>query len=236
MRANGRRPDQLRPVGIETGIQKFREGSVLVSFGDTRVVCAATIEDRVPQWLIGQQSGWLTAEYAMLPGSTLTRSPRERTGPSGRSHEIQRLVGRSLRAVVDLRAFPGRTIAVDCDVLQADGGTRTAAVTGACVAVELALRHMVKSGLTGAMPMHGRVAAVSAGMLAGDLLLDLDYDEDANAEVDLNVVMTSRGGIVEVQGTAERNPFSKESLDAMLELARLGIAELLRAQEQALKG
>ena len=234
MRANGRRPDQMRPVTIQTGFQKFREGSGLVSFGETRVICAASIEERVPAWLNQKGSGWVTAEYAMLPGSTLTRSSRERTGPSGRTHEIQRLVGRSLRAVTDLRAFPGRTISIDCDVLQADGGTRTASVTGACVALELALRYMVKSGILSSVPMRGRVAAVSVGVVRGQPLLDLDYEEDSTADVDMNVVVTDAGMIVEMQGTAERAPFSKETMDAMWALARAGAEELFRQQAAAL--
>jgi ribonuclease PH len=236
MRAFNRPNQSLRPVKITAGIQRWREGSVLVEFGDTKVICAASIDQKVPPFLAGRGSGWVTAEYSMLPGSTLTRTGRERTGPSGRTHEIQRLIGRSLRAVTDLRAFPDRTIQMDCDVLQADGGTRTAAITGSCVALALALGHLKKCGAISAEPMTGRVAAVSAGIVRGEPLLDLDYEEDSTAEVDMNVVMTDAGKFVEIQGTAEHAPFGRAELDRLLLMSEEGIRELFKIQQAALAG
>ncbi|MFA6032272.1 MAG: ribonuclease PH [Myxococcota bacterium] len=235
MRLNNRTAGDLRPVKFEFGFQKYREGSVLVSFGDTRVLCSASREERVPPFLAGRGSGWVTAEYSMLPGSTLTRSSRERGGgPSGRTHEIQRLIGRSLRAVTDLRAFPDKTVHIDCDVLQADGGTRTASITGACLALESAFRYMKRSGILSADPLRTRVAAVSVGIVRGEPMLDLDYEEDSTADVDMNLVMTGTGGIVEIQGTAEREPFSDVQLETMMVLARRGISDLLRMQSEAM--
>jgi len=230
MRAYGRKNDEMRKVTISTGIQKYREGSVLVEFGDTKVICAASVDEKVPQFLSGRGSGWVTAEYSMLPGATLTRTSRERGQVSGRSHEIQRLIGRALRAVTDMNAFPDRTIQIDCDVLQADGGTRTAAITGACVALESAFKSLKRSRSLVRDPLRGRVAAVSIGVVHGEILLDLDYEEDSAAEVDMNIVMTDAGQFIEVQGTAERAPFSAETLNSMLSTATKGISELFKIQ------
>lgn len=231
MRPDGRRPDQLRPLEIQTGFQKHAEGSALVKLGDTWVLCAASVERSVPPFLIGKGTGWLTAEYAMLPRSTHTRSKRD---PGGRGKEIQRLIGRSLRAAVDLDKLGERTITVDCDVLSADGGTRVASITGAWVALALAIRRLVERGdLADAAALRPPVAAVSVGIVDGACVLDLPYVEDAKAEVDLNVVMTEGGHLVEVQGTAEHGTFSRAQLDAMLDLAGKGIAELVVAQRTA---
>jgi len=238
VRADQRRADHLREVRFEPGIQKHPAGSVLVSFGATRVICAVTVVDGVPKWMSAAEArGWLTAEYQMLPGATAERSPREvsRGQVSGRSAEIQRLVGRSLRATLDLARIPGRTLYVDCDVLDADGGTRCAAVTGACVALELALLKLLAAGQLRDWPMLRRVAAVSVGVVDGEPRLDLCYAEDSTAEVDMNVVMTSGGRFVEVQGTAEHEPFSREQMDAMLALAGVGLQELFRLQQEAVK-
>jgi ribonuclease PH len=210
------------------------EGSVLVEFGGTRVICTASVEERVPPFLKGQGQGWVTAEYGMLPRSTNTRTARERNGPSGRSQEIQRLVGRSLRAVMDLPALGERTIWVDCDVIQADGGTRTAAITGGFVALTDALDTLVRPGLAAKSPVKDCVAAVSVGVVAGRPVLDLDYGEDSTAEVDMNVVMTGAGAFVEVQGTAEQVPFGKERLAELLALAERGIGRLIDMQRRAL--
>ncbi|MBV8600711.1 MAG: ribonuclease PH [Candidatus Eremiobacteraeota bacterium] len=233
-RIDGRRPDELRPVRIEPNYLEFAEGSALITVGRTRVLCAATLEDRVPPWMKGRGSGWITAEYAMLPRSTQERTPREsvKGGPGGRTHEIQRLIGRALRAVTDLEALGERTLWIDCDVLQADGGTRTAAITGAYVAVALALhRHLGGSR----RPLTAQLAATSVGVVDGTLLLDLAYSEDSAAEVDMNVAMTDRGELVEVQGTAEAHPFSRARLDEMLDLAAGGIAQLFAAQSAAIE-
>jgi len=232
-RPDGRAHDQLRPLSIETGFQKFAEGSALVRMGDTWVLCAASVEESVPPFLEGRGVGWVTAEYAMLPRSTHTRTGRS---PGGRGKEIQRLIGRALRAAVDTAALGPRTITVDCDVLQADGGTRVASITGAYVAVALAARSLEARGLVapGAAILREPVAAVSVGIVDGEARLDLPYAEDSRAEVDMNVVMTRSGRLIEVQGTAERDPFSREQLDLMLDLAGRGIAELCRAQERAL--
>ncbi|HEX4882468.1 MAG TPA: ribonuclease PH [Porticoccaceae bacterium] len=235
-RPSGRRPEQLRPVKIERDFTKHAEGSVLVCFGDTRVICTASVEAGVPRFLRGKNQGWLTAEYGMLPRSTNERMGREaaRGGQGGRTQEIQRLIGRSLRAALDLKKLGENTITVDCDVIQADGGTRTAAITGACVAVVDALRHLQRRKRITEDPLRCLIASVSVGIHKGHPVLDLDYAEDASAETDLNVVMTAQGGFVEVQGTAEGAPFSGEELDAMLTLARRGVADLVRVQQMAL--
>ena len=234
VRADGRMPDALRPVTIETGVQEFAEGSALISAGRTRVLCAATVEDDVPRWMRGQNSGWVTAEYAMLPRATASRNRRESGGQlKGRTQEIQRLIGRALRSAIDLRQLGERAVWVDCDVLQADGGTRTAAITGAWVALSLALDHLVVDGLVDERPELKPLSAVSVGLVAGRALLDLDYSEDVAAEVDMNVVMNGDGDFVEVQGTAEGAPFSRERLDELLDLAALGCAGLRDMQQRA---
>ena len=236
-RASGRADDALRPVRLETGYLKYADGSCLIELGDTRVLCAATIEDRPPAWLRGSGSGWVTSEYGMLPRAGKERNPRAATQERipGRVHEIQRLIGRSLRAVCELRALAERTIIIDCDAIQADGGTRTAAITGGYVALVLALRQLQQRGVFRALPLLDSVAAASVGIVQGEQLLDLDYAEDSMASVDMNVVATGRGRIVEVQGTAEGNPFSREEMNALLDLAQKGIAQLLEAQKQALE-
>jgi ribonuclease PH len=235
-RTDGRLADQLRPVRITPGFLPYAEGSALIEMGDTRVICAASVEDRVPPFLRNRGQGWVTAEYSMLPRSTLQRTSREtgRGGPSGRTHEIQRLIGRSLRAVVNTTLLSERTITLDCDVLQADGGTRTASITGAYVACALACRRLVQTNRIGVNPMTGEVAAVSVGIVGGMPLLDLKYDEDSRAEVDMNVVCTGDGRFIEVQGTAEGAPFTREEMDQLLELARRGISQLVQAQRAAL--
>ena len=236
MRPSKRKPDQLRAVTIERGYTKHAEGSVLVSFGDTRVLCTASVEDRVPGFLRGRNQGWLTAEYGMLPRATNTRGDREaaRGKQSGRTQEIQRLIGRSMRAVVDLAKLGERTIQIDCDVLQADGGTRTAAITGAFVAVHDALNWLKARGDLTELPVKEFVAAVSVGVYEGTAVLDLDYAEDSACDTDMNVVMTGSGGFVEVQGTAEGAAFSRTELDQLLGLADKGIRELVIAQKHAL--
>jgi len=234
-RRDGRQPDQLRPVSITRDYLRHPEGSVLVEFGDTKVICTASVEDRVPPFLKGKGQGWVTAEYGMLPRSTDTRTSRERTGPSGRSQEIQRLVGRSLRAVVEMAKLGERTIWVDCDVIQADGGTRTAAITGSLIAVADALGTMAKPNVSSGPLLRDCVAAISVGIVGGQPLLDLNYGEDSTAEVDMNVVMTGAGAFVEVQGTAEQTPFPKERLDEMLALASAGIGRLVGLQRRALE-
>jgi len=223
----------LRPVKIQRHPLNFAEGSALISMGRTRVLCAATVETGRPRWMErSDPRGWVTAEYGMLPRSTLTRTRRDRAASSGRTQEISRLIGRSLRAVTDLGALGDRTVTVDCDVLEADGGTRTAAITGAWVALHLACRKLLRDGLIERHPLRDQVAAVSVGVCDGKIVLDLDYALDSSAEVDLNVVMTGSGGLVEVQGTAEREPFSREQLDAMLDLAGRGIKSLLAVQKK----
>ena len=236
MRAHGRRPDQLRPLEFERGWTKHAEGSVLVSAGDTRVLCTASVEEGVPAFLKGKGRGWVTAEYGMLPRSTNTRMRREAAegAQSGRTQEIQRLVGRSLRAVTDFAALGERTIRLDCDVLQADGGTRCASITGAWVALADALHALRTQGALVGDPLRDHVAAVSVGIVDGVPLLDLDYGEDSACGTDMNVVMTGAGGFVEVQATAEGAPFSRDQLDLLLELARGGIATLVAAQRTAL--
>ncbi len=230
----GRANDALRPVEIVPHYLPYAEGSALIMLGDTHVLCAATIEQRVPGFLLGSGQGWITAEYGMLPRSGRERIPRERSGPGGRTAEIQRLIGRSLRAAVDLTALGERTIIIDCDVLRADGGTRTAAITGGWVALYLALQRLVETGELTVLPIVRQVAAVSVGIVGGEPRLDLEYAEDSQAEVDMNIVMTDRGEFVELQGTAEGQPFGRELLDRLLELAERGISELMVAQRRAL--
>ena len=234
-RTDGRGPNQLRPLRIELGAQEFAEGSVLIETGKTRVLCAVSIEERVPGFLRGSGQGWITAEYSMLPRSTTTRTPRE-SREGGRVREIQRLIGRSLRAAVDLRRLGERTLTVDCDVLQADGGTRTAAITGAYVALRQALDGLVRREAVPELPLRSAVAAVSVGIVDGGVLLDLCYEEDVRADADFNVVMTDRAEFVEVQGTAEGQTFSKATLDEVLRLAEQGVGDLLQAQRQAIGG
>src|SRR4051795_5441746 len=236
MRPSGRAPNAMRAVSLEPGAAKYAEGSCLARFGDTHVLCAATVEERVPPFLRNTGRGWVTAEYGMLPRSTHTRTDREaaRGRQSGRTQEIQRLIGRSRRAVTDLAALGERQIRIDCDVLQADGGTRTAAITGSYVALYQALAKFVAAGIVAAMPLRDSVAAISCGVFEGTPVLDLDYAEDSNAETDANFVLTGTGGIVEIQATAEGAPFDDTSFTRMLALARAGIAELTRQQRQAL--
>ena len=237
MRPSKRQPDQLRDIRISRGYTRHAEGSVLIECGDTKVICTASVDDKVPLFLKGKGQGWLTAEYGMLPRSTNTRSDREaaRGRQSGRTQEIQRLIGRALRAVIDLSGLGERTLRIDCDVIQADGGTRTAGITGAFVAVHDAVGRLLEKKLIAASPILGFVAAVSVGVYRGVPVLDLDYEEDSACGTDMNVVMTGSGGLVEVQGTAEREPFSRAELDAMLDLARKGIEQLIAAQKTALK-
>ena len=232
-RTDGRAADELRPAKITPGFLPYAEGSVLIEMGNTRVVCAASLEDRVPPFLRNSGQGWLTAEYAMLPRATQTRTGREigRGGPSGRTHEIQRLIGRSLRAIADMKVLGERTITIDCDVLQADGGTRTAAITGAFVALALANHQLLKIGKISRSFTTDQVAAVSVGIVGGTPLLDLKYDEDSRAEVDMNIVCTGDGRFIELQGTAEREPFSREQMDELVALGELGIRTLIGIQK-----
>ena len=232
-RPNHRPNDALRPIAFQLGVQRYAEGSVLISCGDTRVLCAVSVEDGVPRWRRGSGLGWVTAEYAMLPRATNTRVRRETT-PRGRTQEIQRLIGRSLRAAVDMSAFGERTLRVDCDVIQADGGTRTAAITGAYVALYQAAAGMLERGEIERLPFICAVAAVSVGVVDGELMLDLCYAEDSRADSDFNVVMTDAGEFVEAQGTAERGTFSRQTLNALLDLAEKGIAELMERQREAI--
>ncbi len=236
MRPSGRAADALRPVSLVTGFSHHAEGSCLIRMGGTEVLCAASVEGRVPGFMRGTGQGWITAEYGMLPRATHTRGDREaaRGKQSGRTQEIQRLIGRSLRAVVDRAALGEMTVTLDCDVLNADGGTRCAAITGAYVALSLALRHLVTMNVLKAVPLTGQVAAVSCGLSGGVAVLDLDYEEDSAAEADANFVLTEAGGIVEVQGTAERAPFSEAEFLALMRLARQGTAKLFAAQREAL--
>src|ERR1043165_7931310 len=235
-RTDGRAPDQLRPVCITPGFLPYAEGSVLIEMGNTRVVCSASLDERVPPFLRNSGQGWLTAYYSILPRATQTRTGREigRGGPSGRTHEIQRLIGRSLRAVADLRVLGERTITIDCDVLQADGGTRTAAITGAYVAFALASRQLLKAGKIQRSLATDQVAAISVGIVANTPLLDLKYDEDSRAEVDMNVVCTGDGRFIELQGTAEREPFSRSQMDELVALATRGIETLIGLQKQVI--
>lgn len=232
-RADSRADHELRPVRITLGYQSFAEGSALIELGKTRVLCSVSMDERVPAFLRGSDQGWVTAEYAMLPRSTVTRTPRDR--PEGRRHEIQRLIGRSLRAATNLRVLGERTFVVDCDVLQADGGTRTAAVTGGYVALYHAFHNLRKQGILPIMPLNRMIAATSVGIVGGNMLLDLCYDEDYRAEVDFNVVMTDNSEFVEIQGTAEGKPFSRETADALLSLAHQGIDKLFRMQKETLR-
>ncbi len=238
MRPSGRQADEMRPVRFTPDFTRHAEGSVLTEFGGTRVLCTASVEDRVPIWLRGNGSGWVTGEYGMLPRSTHTRSGREaaRGKQSGRTLEIQRLIGRSLRAVTDLEALGERTVTLDCDVIQADGGTRTAAISGAYVALMLAMRRLTASSKMASNPLHGQVAAVSVGIYEGVPVLDLDYDEDSEAETDMNIVMNDAGNFIEVQGTAEGHAFTDNELATMLALARRGVAEIIAAQDAVLSG
>lgn len=232
-RIGGRAPDQMRPVRIRKGVMKYAEGSALIQLGNTVVLCTATVEEGVPSFLKGSGSGWVRAEYSMLPRATQERSPRDRS-LGGRAQEIQRFIGRALRAAVDLPSLGERTILVDCDVLQADGGTRTAAVTGGFIALYEALRRLKEQGILEELPVRDLVAAVSVGIVDGEVLLDLDYNEDSRAKVDLNLVMTAGGKVVEVQGAAEEEPFSLEELGLMIEMGKKGIGELTEAQRRCL--
>lgn len=230
MRPSGREVDQLRDIVLEPEVTRYAEGSCLARFGHTHVLCTASVEDGVPSFLRNTGKGWVTAEYGMLPRSTHSRMDRKRTASSGRSQEISRLIGRSLRAVTDLKRLGERQIRVDCDVIQADGGTRTAAITGGYVALALAIKHMMKLGAVEQTPLTGSVAAISCGLYKDNAVLDLDYDEDSNAQADANFVLTGAGGIVEIQGTAEEDPFSEEQFLDLLRLARKGCTDLTAAQ------
>ncbi|AHG80348.1 Ribonuclease PH [Mannheimia varigena USDA-ARS-USMARC-1388] len=236
MRPNNRQAHQVRDIKITRNYTRYAEGSVLIEFGETKVLCNATVEESVPRFLKGQQQGWVTAEYGMLPRATHSRTQREaaKGKQGGRTMEIQRLIARSLRAVVDLKALGERTVTVDCDVIQADGGTRTASITGACVALYDAMNKLVADGVLKTNPMKGLVAAISVGIIAGEAVCDLEYVEDSNAETDMNVVMVEDGRLVEVQGTAEGEPFSHEELLTLLDLAKQGINQLVDAQRKAL--
>jgi ribonuclease PH len=237
LRPSGRAVDEMRAIKFTRNYTKHAEGSVLIEFGDTKVICNASVEDRVPPFLKGAGSGWITAEYGMLPRSTGTRSQREAAHgkQSGRTQEIQRLIGRSLRAAADLKALGERTITIDCDVLQADGGTRTAAITGGYVALADAVNHMLARNMIDKNPLFGMIASVSVGIYAGIPVLDLDYAEDSQAETDMNIVMNDAGAFIEIQGTAEGHAFRGEELHAMLELAKKGIDKLIRSQQEVLK-
>jgi ribonuclease PH len=237
MRPSGRAHDALRPVSLEPGVAKYAEGSCLARFGDTHVLCAATVEERVPPWMRNSGKGWVTAEYGMLPRSTHTRTDREaaRGKQTGRTQEIQRLIGRSLRAVTDLAALGERQVKIDCDVIVADGGTRTASITGSYVALHIALNGLVKSGKLPRVPLTDHVAAVSCGIHQGTPVLDLEYIEDSSAQVDANFVLTGTGRIIEIQSTAEDTPFSKIEFDELLRLAEKGVGDLVRLQEAALE-
>jgi len=236
MRPSGREQDQMREIKITRNFTKHAEGSVLVEFGDTRVICTASVEERVPGFLRGKGQGWVTAEYGMLPRSTGSRMGREaaRGKQGGRTMEIQRLIGRSLRAVIDLKALGERSIAIDCDVIQADGGTRTASITGGFVALADAINHLIENGNLKKSPLLGQIASVSVGIFKDNAVLDLDYDEDSNAETDMNVVMNENGDFIEVQGTAEGHAFSQDEMNTMLDYAKKGISELIQHQKDAL--
>ncbi|HED17152.1 MAG TPA: ribonuclease PH [Gammaproteobacteria bacterium] len=237
MRPSGRQADQLREIRITRNFTKHAEGSVLVEFGDTKVICTASVETRVPGFLRGKGQGWVTAEYGMLPRSTGSRMGREaaRGKQGGRTMEIQRLIGRSLRAVIDMQALGEHTIAIDCDVIQADGGTRTASITGGYVALVDAVRHMMEQGLIKKDPLTGQIASVSVGIYNGNAVLDLDYAEDSTAETDMNVIMNEKGEFIEVQGTAEGHPFARDELLTMLDYAEKGITDLIEHQNKALE-
>jgi ribonuclease PH len=237
IRVDGRAPLELRATTITTGFTKYAEGSVLIEIGATRVICTATVDEKVPNFLKGKGSGWVTAEYAMLPRATESRTAREigRGGPSGRTHEIQRLIGRSLRAALDMTALGERTVTIDCDVIQADGGTRTASITGGFVALALALNKVVENQKLARLPLRDYVAAVSVGVVEGRVLLDLAYTEDSTAEVDMNVVRTGDGRFIELQGTAEAEPFSREQMNELIAAAEIGIDNLIAIQRAALE-
>ena len=235
-RSDGRGPNALRQARITGNYLKHAEGSVLMELGDTKVICSASVEERVPPFLRNTGKGWVTAEYSMLPRSTNTRTPREKGGGGGRTFEIQRLIGRSLRSVTDLGAFGEKTLWIDCDVIQADGGTRTASITGAYVALVEAFQKMVESGMIEGIPVKDSVAAVSVGKVGGEVLLDLNYEEDSKAEVDMNVVMTGGGKFVEIQGTAEGDAFTKKEMDGLIKIAESGIKILTTIQKKALHG
>lgn len=236
-RVDGRRPDEMRKVKIRPNYLKYAEGSVLIEAGNTHVLCAVSVENKVPPFLQDKAQGWITAEYSLLPRSTHTRTPREssRGHLSGRTQEIQRLIGRSLRAAIDLKGLGERQLIVDCDVIQADGGTRTLAITGACVAVHLAIRDLLRRNLLEKPPKMDLVAAVSVGIVNSEMLLDLCYEEDSNAEVDFNIVMTSKGRFVELQGTGERGLFSRSQMNRIIDLAKKGISELISIQKEVLR-
>ncbi len=237
MRPSGRATDELRTVSMETGVSKHAEGSCLIKMGETHVLCLASVEERVPPWMRNSGKGWVTAEYGMLPRATGSRMGREaaRGKQSGRTQEIQRLIGRSLRAVTDMKAMGEMQVTVDCDVIQADGGTRTASITGAYVALYLAFQRMVNLGVLKSVPLIDQVAAISCGLYKGEAILDLDYDEDSTAEADANFVLTAKQGIVEIQGTAEEEPFSPDQFSELMVLARKGVDELVAAQRQTLE-
>ncbi|HID81402.1 MAG TPA: ribonuclease PH [Chromatiales bacterium] len=237
MRPSGRQPNELRPITFTRNYTRHAEGSVLVCFGDTKVICNASVEERVPPFLRGKGKGWVTAEYGMLPRSTGSRMGREaaRGKQGGRTMEIQRLIGRSLRAAIDLEALGERQITIDCDVIQADGGTRTASISGGFVALTDAINHLIEKGALQKSPLHGSIASVSVGIYQGTPVLDLDYPEDSDAETDMNVVMNEAGQFIEVQGTAEGHAFRRDELDDMLDLAQLGIREIIQAQQTALE-
>lgn len=230
----GRKSNQIRPLSIECHVNRYAEGSVLIRAGNTHVLCTASVEEKVPDWMAGKGRGWITAEYSMLPRSTHTRTKRDREKVSGRTQEIQRLIGRALRAMVDLQALGERSILVDCDVLQADGGTRTASITGACVAVSLAVQKLERAGKLPTNPVIDTVSAISVGIKKGEILVDLDYLEDSSCDVDMNFVVTGKGLFVEVQGTAERQAFSKSDLDRMTEAALFATDQIRELQKQAL--
>lgn len=236
MRDDGRRPDEMRPLTMITDFIKTAEGSVLIEVGGTRVICTASVEEKIPPFLRGMNKGWVTAEYAMLPRATDVRTIRERGKISGRSSEIQRLIGRALRSVVDMTALGERTVWVDCDVIQADGGTRTAAISGSFVALYLALSKLVAAGTLPEVPITDYLAATSVGIVGGKVMLDLAYSEDSKADVDMNVVMTGNGNIVEVQGTAEGKPFSRETMDSLMNLASKGVTDIVDYQKRLLLG
>ncbi len=237
MRPSNRKPDEMRPINITRNYTKHAEGSVLVEFGDTKVICTASVEERVPGFLRGKGQGWVTAEYGMLPRSTGSRMRREASGgkQGGRTMEIQRLIGRALRAGINLELLGENTISMDCDVIQADGGTRTASITGAWVALNDAIQHLLDKKIIKKNPLHHQIASVSVGIFSGTPVLDLDYAEDSNAETDMNVVMNSDNGFIEVQGTAEGHPYNKDELNSMLALAEKGISELFAVQQAAIK-
>ncbi len=237
MRSDGRQPDEVRPCTIERGYMKYAEGSALIKMGDTQVLCVASVSDRVPRWLVGADQGWVTAEYSLLPRATQERTPRESsTGVSGRTQEIQRMIGRALRAVCDLHALGTWSLVLDCDVLQADGGTRTAAITGAYVALADAVSWMIQRNLVRTWPLTAQVAALSAGLVQGEVLVDLTYEEDRSAGVDLNLVLTQNSRVVEIQAAAEGNPFTVEQLNKLVGVASKGIRTLFEVQQKALEG